>query len=302
MTNSRISKSGSEKPGAIFLLVITSILWSSGGLLIKSIDTNPLAIAGARSAIASIIILLALRKPKFNWSLPQIAAALSYTGTVILFVTANKMTTAANAILLQFTAPIYVALLGAWLLKEKAKLFDWLTIIAVFGGMFLFFFDDLNAKGMIGNLVAIASGVTFALFTIFMRMQKDGSPMESILLGNIFAAVIGLPFLYKATPDSKGCLCLVILGVFQLGISYVLYSKSIKHLTALETIIISGIEPVLNPIWVFLLIGEVPGPLALIGGGIVFVMVTIKCVLSALSEDSPVMKRFRYSFKEAGKR
>lgn len=297
MLNSRISKSGNERPGAILLLVITSLLWSSGGLLIKSVNTNPLAIAGVRSGIAAIVILVALRKPKFNWSFPQIAAALSYTGTVILFVVANKMTTAANAILLQFTAPIYVALLGAWLLKEKTKLFDWITIVVVFGGMFLFFFDELSTKGLIGNLVAIGSGVTFAMFTIFMRMQKDGSPMESVLLGNIFASVIGLPFLYKATPDAKGWTCLIILGIFQLGISYVLYSKSIKHLTALETILISGIEPVLNPIWVFLLIGEVPGHLALIGGGIVFVMVTIKCILSALAEDSPVRKKLQYAAK-----
>ena len=113
-----------DRPKAIIYLIITAILWSLGGILIKLVDSNALAIAGTRSAIASLIIWLYLGKPKFNWSAAQIGAALSYTGTVILFVMSNKMTTAANAILLQYTAPVYVAILGVWLLKEKTRLFD----------------------------------------------------------------------------------------------------------------------------------------------------------------------------------
>ena len=162
-----------ERPKAILFLIITATLWSLGGLLIKSVNSNPLAIAGMRSGISAILILIATGKPKLNWSFAQIGAALSYTATVLLFVAANKNTTAANAILIQYTAPVYVALLSAWLLKEKVKLLDWLTIAVALGGMVLFFVDDINLDGVLGNVFAALSGVTFGLFAVFMRMQKD---------------------------------------------------------------------------------------------------------------------------------
>jgi drug/metabolite transporter (DMT)-like permease len=151
-----------EKTKAIVYLVITATMWSLGGLLIKSVDSNPMAIAGVRSGISAIIILAATGKPKFNWSFAQIGAALSYTGMVLLFVAATKNTTAANAILIQYTAPVYVALLGAWLLKEKVKLLDWLTIAIVMGGMILFFMDDLSMEGVLGNILTAGSGICFA--------------------------------------------------------------------------------------------------------------------------------------------
>jgi len=272
----------SKRSESVILLIITSVLWSTGGLFIKNVDAHPLAISGVRSAISTVVILMAGRKPRFTWSLPQLGAAFSYVGLVFLFVSATKLTTAANATLLQFTSPIYVAILGVWILKERVRPFDWMTIVAVFGGMILFFFDKLDPRGVLGNLLAIASGVCFALFTVFMRMQKDGSPLESVLLGNILTAIIGIPFLSFGLPDTSGWGFLSLLGVFQLGIPYVLYSKAIKHVTALESVLISGIEPVLNPFWVFLLIGEIPGPLALVGGAIVFVTVVARCIVTAL--------------------
>jgi drug/metabolite transporter (DMT)-like permease len=254
-------------------------MWSLGGLLIKSVDSNPLAIAGTRSAISALIILIAVGKPKFNWSFAQIGAALAYTATVLLFVAANKNTTAANAILIQYTAPVYVAFLGAWLLKEKVKPLDWATIVVVLGGMVLFFVDDLNTEGIFGNVLAAASGISFATFAVFMRMQKEGSPIESVLLGNILTAVVGLPFLLGDAPAPKGWLYLVVLGVVQLGLPYILYSKAIKHVTALEASIIPVLEPLLNPVWVFLLLGEAPGKWALVGGVIVIAAVTFRCIV-----------------------
>lgn len=271
-----------DRSKAILLLAITATLWSLGGLLIKSINTNPLAIAGMRSVIASVIILLALRRPKITWSLALVGATLSYTATVILFVTANKTTTSANAILLQFTAPIYVAIFGAWLLKEKTKLVDWITVFTVMGGMALFFLDNLSTKGVTGNIIAAASGVTFAFFTIFMRMQKDGSPMVSVFLGNVLTGIIGLPFLFQSAPDTSGWFFLIILGVVQLGIPYIMYSKAIKHITALEAILIQIIEPILNPLWVFLVFSEVPSRWSLLGGLIVISAITIRCIFTAL--------------------
>ena len=272
-----------ERPKAILYLAITAALWSIGGLLIKSVNSNPLAIAGVRSGISAIILLLATGKPKFNWSFPQIGAAICYSATVLLFVAANKNTTAANAILIQYTAPVYVALLGAWLLKEKVRLLDWFTIVLAIGGMLLFFLDDISMEGMFGNILAAVSGLAFAMFTIFMRMQKDGSPIESVLLGNILTAVIGVPFLFRNVPDGKGWLCLAVLGVVQLGLPYILYSKAIKHVTALEATLNPIIEPILNPVWVFLALGETPGKWAVIGGIVVIVVVTGRCLISIQS-------------------
>ncbi|HBW36892.1 MAG TPA: EamA family transporter [Desulfosporosinus sp.] len=280
-----------ERPRALLLLAVTATLWSLGGLLIKSVDTNPLAIAGSRSAIAVVLFLLVLKKPKLTWSYAQIGAALAYAATSILFVTATKTTTAANAVLLQFTAPIYVALFSAWLLKEKTKLLDWITIFLVMGGMVLFFLDNLSTKSILGNGIAAASGVSFALFIIFMRMQKDGSPLESVLLGNIITAAIGLPFLTQAVPDTSGWVYLMILGIVQLGIPYILFSKAIKHVTALEAILIPVIEPLLNPVWVFLLLGEAPGLLAMLGGFIVLLAVTVRCILTALPSSTKEVAR-----------
>jgi drug/metabolite transporter (DMT)-like permease len=280
----------SVRTKSVIFLIVTGLLWSTGGLLIKNVDSNPLAISGMRSIIAAVVILIALGKPKFTWSFAQIASAVAYTATVILFVSANKMTTAANAILLQSTAPIYVALLSAWVLKEKAMLLDWITIVTVFGGMALFFFEKLDTRGMVGNVMAVASGITFALFNIFMRLQKDGSPVESVLLGNILAAAVGIPFLSGSLPSLSGWVSLIILGVAQLGLSYIFYSEAIKHSTALEAILILMIEPILSPVWVFLFMGEIPGRLPMMGGAIVIGAITIRFIARGISGKSIAFK------------
>lgn len=185
----------------------------------------------------------------------------------------NKMTTAANAILLQYTAPVYVAILGVWLLKEKTRLFDWGAIFLTIGGMVLFFMDSLDTSGLAGNICALLSGICFALFTVFMRMQKDGSPLESVLLGNILTALIGIPFLFGDMPGTKGWIGLLLLGAVQLGIPV--------------------LEPVLNPVLVFLTIGEVPGTMAFVGGAVVLVVITVWCSI-------PVIKNRRMKTEEPG--
>jgi len=271
-----------ERHQAIGFLVVTAILWSSAGLLIKMISWNPIAIAGMRSAIATLVLLVFLRRPHLTWSPAQIGGALAYTVTVILFVLANKLTTAANAILLQYTSPIFVALFGAWFLGERATRLDWTTIFVVMGGMVLFFLDGLTTGGLWGNVCAIASGVTFASFILFMRKQKNDSPLESVFLGNILTALIGFPFMFEAVPSASSWVGLILAGVIQLGLSQVLYAAAIKHVAALEAILIAVIEPILNPLWVLLIMGEAPGPWALLGGFIVLVSVTIRYVVTAL--------------------
>ena len=280
--------SNQQEVRAIIFLVLAAILWSLGGILIKWIEWNPVAIAGVRSGIAALLILTILRRPRLNWSVPQIGGAIAYAGTVILFVMANKLTTAANAILLQYTAPIYVALFGAWFLKERTNWMDWATIFCVLGGMVLFFLDDVSGGGLLGNILAVCSGLCFAALVLFMRKQKDESPLESVFWGNILTALIGLPFMFGSMPSTSSWVGLLFLGVFQLGFSYILYSIAIKQVRALEAILIPVIEPILNPIWVFLLMGETPGPWALVGGVIVIISVTSRCIISTFKNSATV--------------
>ena len=267
-----------ERIKAIIFLVIASVLWSTGGILIKLIDWNPIAIAGSRSLIASITVLLYLRKPKITFSKAQIGGAISYAATVILFVTANKLTTSANAILLQYTAPVFVALLGVWILKEKIYNYDWITIFVVLAGMVLFFVGDIDAGNVLGNILAVISGFCLACVTVSLRFQRDGSPVETAWLGNVITFVIAIPFIFQSSIDVKSIIGILLLGVFQLGISYILYALAIIHVTAIEAILITVIEPLLNPVWVFIFAGEKPGFFAFIGGLLVVASVTIRSV------------------------
>src|SRR4051794_12033362 len=252
------------------LLLVTALCWSLGGVLIKSIDWPPMAIAGGRSAIAIPVILLCIRRPRLTFSLAQIGGALGYAATVILFVFATRMTTAANAIFLQYTAPIYVALMGRWYLSERASRIDWVVIAVALIGIALFFFDHLTVSGWWGNMIALGSGAAFASVALFLRKEKAGSPVISILLGNLIVALAGLPFLLGAPSLGKnGLWCLLLLGTVQLGLPYVLYAAAIKHVTALEATLIPLLEPVLNPLWVMLALGERPGRWAIVGATLV---------------------------------
>ncbi|MBN1572123.1 MAG: DMT family transporter [Deltaproteobacteria bacterium] len=274
-----------KRKRAIVFILIAAVLWSLGGLLIKIIDWNPMAIAGMRSGIAGLMALGALfvlgRRPSFTLSFSQVGGALVYCATVILFVTSNKLTTAANAILLQYTAPIYVAMFGRWFLGERTTRFDWLIIAVVLGGMALFFLDSLTPGSFWGNVLAIISGVAFGWFVLFMRKQKKESTFESIILGNGLTLLICLPFMFKSMPDSKSWVGLILLGVFQLGLSYILYAAAIKHMTAIDSILIPTIEPLLNPLWVFLMLKERPGPWALVGGAVILVSITARGLMVA---------------------
>lgn len=266
---------------SILYLLLTALLWSTGGLLIKSIDAHPFAIAGGRSIIAGIVLWVYLRKPNFTYSIAQLSGAFMYALTVILFVLANKMTSSANAILLQYTGPIWVALFSGVILKERVQTIDWLAIITVIIGMSLFFIDELTISGMNGNIIAICSGFAFAGLAIALRMQKDDSPFESILLGNILTGVFGSYWIMESLPLSNGSIIgLLLLGIIQLGIPYILYAKAIQHVTALESILIPVLEPLMNPLWVFLVAGEIPGKGAFIGGAIVLLAIIFRSIMS----------------------
>lgn len=269
---------------AIIYLMATAVLWSFGGVLIKWISWNPLAIAGTRSLIALPLLLILFRKRRFDWSPAQIGAAFAYTATVMLFVSATKLTTAANAILLQYTAPFFVAIFSNVFIGERIRWYDWVAISIACGGMTLFFLDKLTAGNYWGNIIAVLSGIAFALMILLLRRQKDGDPLASVILGNALTGLICFPFMLKSHPNASGWTGLVLLGLFQIGLSYILYTEAIKHVTALEGVLIPVIEPVLNPLWVAFFLSEKPGQFAIMGGIIVIGSVTVRSIMSVFKE------------------
>ncbi len=270
---------------SVGLLLLAALGWSLAGVLFKFVHWPPLAVAGGRGLVAALFLIAVRgRALRFTWSPLQLGTAVAYAGCTVLFAAANKLTTAANAILLQYTAPVWIALCGAWLLGERSTRSDWLTIVAVFGGMGIFLYDGLRLHDLGGLAVAIASGMFFAAMILLLRKQKDGSPLESIILGNVLAFLIGLPAIGSAPPLSRGSMvALLLLGVVQLGLPYLLYARAIVNVTALEAVLLPVIEPILNPLWVMLFIGEKPSPLSFCGGLIVVGAVTWRAVASIRS-------------------
>ena len=259
-------------------------------MLIKYVATTwpGLAVASGRGFIAAIFLLLTNRGLRFHFGRDQVIGAIGYAACTITFCTATTMTSAANAILLQYTAPVWVAILAAWFLGERATRADWVTIVVALGGMTLFFKDSLVAGHLAGDVLSVVSGVCFAAMTIALRKQKDGSPVESIILGNILAFLVGLPWILKSPMlPASGWVALVVLGVVQLGVSYWLYVRAIRHVTALEAVLIPVIEPILNPLWVLIFMREKPSGWALVGGAIVLSAVTLRAVISIRARYVP---------------
>jgi drug/metabolite transporter (DMT)-like permease len=267
---------------AILLLIAAAVLWSSAGVLIKGVSLSALSVAGFRSAIALPVLFLFFGRRAVNFSAAQIVGGVCYAATVTLFVSATKLTTSGNAILLQYTAPLYVALLSGWLLHERTRWFDWAAIAAVLCGMSLFFLDRLSAGGLTGNILAVCSGFAFACLIIALRRQKEASPAGSAILGNLLTVLICLPWMVQFPPGGADWIGLLLLGVFQIGLSYVFYSAAIRNVTAMEAILIPVLEPILNPIWTLLWMGERIGPWALLGGAVVILSVLFRGLMDYL--------------------
>lgn len=277
---SRMGSSSLSRSQAILLLATAAVLFSTAGLMIKLLSIGPFALVGGRSIIAVLVILAWSGRPRFTWSLPQVGGGIALAVTQMLFVLATRQTTAANAVFIQFTAPVFVAIFGTWFLGERAQRIDWLAMLAIGIGFLFFFSGELSLSGTWGNINALLSGITLAWLLLFLRKQRHGSTVETILLGNAFAALAGLPFFLQESPTLADYGGILFLGVIQLGIPFILMSIAIKELEAVEAILIQTIEPLFNPIWVFLVVGEAPAPLALVGGVIVLASVTIRGVVS----------------------
>lgn len=272
-----------EHKRALALLALCGLFWSTAGVLIKLVDWHPGAIWSARCAIAAIL-LYAVRRPTFaSITRAEWGAAAALAATTGLFIVANKLTTAANAILIQYSAPVWVALLGTWFLGERASRLDWTVIGIVLGGITLFFVDQLTLDHAAGNVVALAAGVAFAFGAMTMRMvgrTPDSDPLRPLLLGNMMGAVLGAPFwLMAPLPDATGWGALLALGLVQQAAAYFCYAAAVRHATAIDVMLVPVIEPILSPLWVALAFGEWPSRWAAVGGAIVVGAVTLRGVV-----------------------
>jgi drug/metabolite transporter (DMT)-like permease len=269
-----------SKQNALFLMLLVTLIWSANGLLIKLVDWTPMAISGLRSSFAVVALLPFVGKPRKWFSMESLTGGAAFAGALVTFVIATKLTTAANAIFLQLTAPVYVALFSWWILKERISALDWIVTAVIMGGMLLFFGDNLTMEGFWGNISAILSAVCWAVFVLFYRKEKDDAPLKIPIIGHIICTLTGLPFVIDAGwwPTSGG-IWIIPMGALGAGLSFVIYTWVIKRLEAIEAIITQTIEPVFNPIWVFLVVGEKPGPWALLGGGIVLTSITLHALL-----------------------
>ena len=280
----------SERRKALLYLITAAILWSTSGLFVKLLDLQPVSILVGRSIFAMIVFLIYLRRVPTRFSLWQLLAAAAFIATQFLFVVSTKMTTAANSIFLQYTAPIYVVLLGYWLLREKPSRTDWISMAFIFTGLTLFFLDKLSTDGFYGNILAIISGVTSAIMMVSFRAQKDGNPAESNLIAFIATTVVGFPFILKDAWTVNSVLILAFLGIVQIGFAFIFFTKGIKHIPALEANLLGTLEPILNPVWVFLFYGESMGRFAIIGGLVVLCGVVLSAAGNAKAEKHEKQK------------
>jgi drug/metabolite transporter (DMT)-like permease len=270
-----------SKKSALSLLILTALLWSSSGVLIKSANWNPLALSSARGLLAGLTIWF-LNPMGFrirDLSPVHCLSGISLALLSVCFIASMSLTAAANTVVLQFTAPIWVAILAPLLLKEKTRGMDWFFVAAILGGMVLFFLDGLSPGNFYGNILAIISGVFFASQAMCLRRIRDNNPAAAMIFGNLITFLIFLPFWGAPWPDFRGILCILALGFFQLGLSYYLYTLALPRVSSLELVTITMLEPILSPIWVFLLIGERPGKYAFLGGIIVICLVFVWGVL-----------------------
>src|SRR2546422_4851552 len=289
----KISPSVPEVTTSPLLLVLgAAILWSTGGLFIKATHLSAVELSFGRSLLAAITIAIVTRREGFGLNSVSAVTSILYAALLILFVLATKLTTAANAIFLQYTAPVYVLILEPLFYKEKFRLRDFATVAACVAGMSLFFVGKLRPEDVSGNLLALASGVCFALFFLLLRHSKarEVNRASSAIYGNLIVVLICAPAFFTTARrgiGSEDLARMAYLGIVQIGFAYLLFTLAMaRGVRSLDAGIIGYVEPVLNPVWVFLFIGERPSGWAIVGGAVIIASVIIHMSMSA-GEQGP---------------
>ena len=270
----------------LLFIFAAAFLWSTGGLFIKWNTLTGLELSFLRSLFAMITVAILTRHEGFGLNSISVIASVLYAVLLVLFVLSTKATTAANAIFLQYTAPVYVLIFEPLIYKEKFRLRDLVTVLVCLGGMALFFVGQLRPQDIEGNVMALASGVCFAFYFLLLRhpRAREVNRASSVIYGNLLAVIAlawwGLPALFNL--NGHNALSVTYLGVVQLGIAYALFTEGMaRGVRSLDAGIICYIEPVLNPVWVFLVLGERPSRWALLGGAIIIVTVICHMLLDA---------------------
>lgn len=290
-----MNASESPKFPPIILVLFAVLLWSTGGLFIKANTLDAFAVNLGRSLFAAITVAVFTHRKGLKLDAFTLLTSFLYAGTLSFFVYATKTTYAANAIFLQYTAPVYILILAPFILKEKFRASDSITVVLCLGGMSLFFLETPNANNKlasdiyIGNIAGLLSGVFFGLYFVLLRHPRsleNKNPAISVFYGNILVVLFMLPIVWGNPPaalTTQDILVLLFLGIFQIGIAYLLFTKGIAEgVRSLDASIIGFIEPMLNPVWVFLFLGERPNKWALIGGAIIIGAV----ILHTLKQNS----------------
>lgn len=273
-------------------MLAAATLWSLGGLGIKLCDASPLAVAGWRSAFALPVLAFAVGRgfareaPLLARRWPIVGAAVAYTLTVTSFVVATKATTAANAIVLQYTGPAWVAALSWPVLRERVGARDAAALVLALVGMVVIVSGELRPGAGWGIGVALFSGVAFGAIPLFLRLEERLShgathlaraPAFAFLVGSLLTVLLCAPAMWTGSPTTPtGWAVLVGLGVVQIGLAYTLYGMGVRRLRAVEASLVTMVEPLLNPLWVALGAAEVPGTAALIGGAAILAGVVVQ--------------------------
>lgn len=270
-------------------MLLCATLWSIAGIFMKMLPWNGFAVASLRSLIAGITIAayMLISGRKFIFDRKTILSGILTGCVYICFACANKLTTSANAIVLQFTSPVFIVIYSALFFRQKIQRKDLITVLLTLFGIALFFFDQLEAGYILGNFVSIAAGMFMASMFMTVGNLEGDARFSAITLGQAFTFLVGLPFVFATKPvlNTTTVLSILTLGVFQLGISYILYIQASRHCPPLACCLLGVIEPLLNPVWVAIFDGEKPGIFALIGGVIVIVTITVWCAIGKGKTD-----------------
>jgi DME family drug/metabolite transporter len=285
LTEQRARHAAGGVPPILFVLG-AALLWSTGGLFIKATPLGAFELSFGRSLLAAFTVALLTRREGFGLNALTLVASLLYAALLLLFVVANKLTTAANAIFLQYTAPVYVLLLEPWMFKERFRRADVLVVAACVAGMSLFFVGQFRPQDVAGNLAALGSGLCFAFFLLLLRHPRAAgvNRASSVIYGNLLICLLTLPsFAHVAGALTiKDALIVAYLGVVQIGVAYTLFTLGIaRGVRSLDAGVVGYIEPMLNPIWVFLFLGERPSKWAAAGGCIIIAAVMAHTVAFA---------------------
>ena len=274
----------------ILEMIVCAMLWSIAGIFMKFLPWHGFAVASLRSLIAGLTIAVYMAAKRFRFTLNRhtLVAGVLAGSVYVCFAMANKLTTAANAIVLQFTSPVFILIFSALLFHQRIRKGDLAVVLVVLGGITLFFFDQLGPSTVAGNFVAILAGMFMAgMYMAVDRLERE-ERFSAIVIGQAVAFLIGLPVVFATKPVLNAATVgsILTLGIFQLGIAYILYVKAAASCPALACCLLGAVEPLLNPVWVMIFDGETPGPYALIGGVIVIVAVTAWCIWDGRQKEA----------------